>query len=240
MISNFMKKYNIHETYKPFFEKHHEELKYHIKKIKKERFAPKEENIFRALEYNIDNIKVLILGKDPYFQPGAATGICFEVDGLNSWLKPFKQRSLQNMVRVIYNSYRGDILTFNEIRDQIRNENFNIVPPNKLFTSWHNQGVLLLNSFLTVKIENGKNTSGSHKKYWGNFTENLLEYISKRNKNIDFFLWGNHAKSFLKCIDSKKIHISYHPAMAFGKKEEDFLFFKGFEKTKNKINWLGK
>lgn len=240
--NDFFNKYNIHSSYFDFFTKERINIiSKFINKLKEsEKFAPKEHSIFRAFENNLQDSKVLIMGKDPYFQPEAATGIAFEVNGLENWQSPFKQRSLQNIIRVIYQTYNGDKKKFSEIRKEIALNKFNLLPPNKLFQSWHNQGVILLNSFLTVKIENGKNTSGSHEKQWNNFTKELLTYISIKNPNINYFLWGAHSNSFSKNIVNGNIYSSNHPSMAFGKSKKDFLFFDGFMETKNIINWLGK
>ncbi len=237
---DFFNKYNIHSSYFDFFsEERINAIFTFINKIKNEEFSPKEYSIFRALENDLHNSKILIMGKDPYFQPGAATGIAFEVNGLTNWQIPFKQRSLQNIIRVIYKAYTGKEKKFSEIRKDLTLENFNLLPPNQLFYSWHTQGVILLNSFLTVKIDNGKNTSGSHEKQWNNFTKELLTYISLKNPNINYFLWGAHSNSFAKNIVNGNIYSSNHPSMAFGKSEKDFLFFDGFYKTKNIIDWTG-
>ncbi|OQY08270.1 MAG: hypothetical protein B6I28_04930 [Fusobacteriia bacterium 4572_132] len=239
--NDFFNKYNIHSSYFDFFTQERiNTISKFINKLKKSgNFAPKEHSIFRALENDLQNSKVLILGKDPYFQPGAATGIAFEVNGLNNWQSPFKQRSLQNIIRVIYQTYTDKKYIFSNIRKEIDSSYFEILPPNKLFQSWHNQDVILLNSFLTVKIENGKNTSGSHEKQWNNFTKELLTYISTKNPNINYFLWGAHSNSFAKNIINGNIYSSNHPSMAFGKSKKDFLFFNGFKETKNIVNWTG-
>lgn len=239
--NDFLDFFNIDKSYSDFFSD--KKIEYVLKVLneletKHENFAPKKENIFRALEKNVEFCKVLILGKDPYFQENAATGLAFEVNGLEDWDFPFPQRSLQNIIKNIYKSYEGELINFSEIRLKIKNGNFNILQPNQLFKSWHDQGVILLNSFLTVKIDNNKNNSGSHMKYWKFFIEELIQYISKKNININYFLWGNDAGKYEKFINNGNVFKSNHPALAFGKSPKDFLFFNGFFETKNIINWI--
>ncbi|BDU51526.1 uracil-DNA glycosylase [Haliovirga abyssi] len=239
--NDFLSFFYIDKSYSEFFSD--EKIQYVLEVLKKlesnsEKFAPKKENIFKALEKDIKFCKVLILGKDPYFQENAATGLAFEVNGLESWSSPFPQRSLQNIVKNIYKSYENQLINFSEIRLKIKSNDFQIMPPNKLFKSWHNQGVILLNSLLTVKVDNNKNYSGSHMKYWKSFVEELIQYISKKNPNLSYFLWGNDAGKYEKFITNGTIFKSNHPALAFGKSPKDFLFFNGFFETKNIINWI--
>ena len=117
--------------------------------------------------------------------------------------------------------------------------NFNILPPKILFKNWQAQGVLLLNSYLTVEASDGENTGTTHKEYWEDFSKELLKFISNKNKNIIYFLWGAHAQKYEKYISTGITYKCNHPAMAFGKTEKDFLNFQGFEKTKNLIHWCG-
>ena len=237
---NFMNKYEINMEYFDFFnEKTVNLLKTNIKKIKVKKFYPEEKNIFSALSTPISGIKVAILGQDPYFHEGAATGLAFEVGTLFSFTEPFPQRSLQNIIRVIYKSYCDDLKLFSKIRDEISYSEFKILPPDTLFKSWKTQGVLLLNSYLTVESLSGENSGTSHKEYWDEFSKELISYISEKNKNIIYFLWGAHAQKYEKFITGGTVYKCNHPAMAFGKTEKDFLLFQGFEKTKNLIQWKG-
>lgn len=240
MKNNFIEKYGIHIEYEGFFTpKKILEIETNLIKIREKKFSPKEENIFAALTHPISKLKVAILGQDPYFQENAATGLAFEVGTLNSFTAPFPQRSLQNIIRVIYSSYQGKIKKFSEIKDSIISSDFNILPPDKLFKSWNNQGVLLLNSYLSVEFSEGSNTGTTHKELWEKFSKELIFYISSKNNNITYFLWGAHAQKYEKYIFKGTVYKCNHPAMAFGKTENDFLFFQGFEKTKNIINWCG-
>ena len=155
----FLKKYGINSEYSDFFcDPTIREVSEKIEKISKTAFAPAEKDIFKAFSTPLSEAKVVIIGQDPYFQAGAATGLAFEVGNIGSWKEPFKQRSLQNIVRNIYESYTGERKNFSVIRDEIEKELFKIAEPSQIFKLWQKQGVMLLNSYLTVKIDNDSNT----------------------------------------------------------------------------------
>jgi uracil-DNA glycosylase len=122
---------------------------------------------------HLDQVKVVILGQDPYHQKDQAMGLSFSVP------KDIKiPPSLVNIYK------------------ELKNE-FNIkIPDHGDLTSWSNQGVLLLNTALTVR----EHCANSHSKFWQPFTNNLIKYLSDQG-NIIFILWGNHAKEKKKFID---------------------------------------
>ena len=151
--------------------------------------CPKKENIFKAFEKtNFTNLKIVILGQDPYHGPEQAHGLSFSVRD------PIKMPpSLRNI--------------FKEL-----NNDLNISPPKTgNLETWARQGVLLLNSCLTV--EKGK--PGSHRgKGWESFTDFVLKTISINKKNVVFILWGNYAREKTKLIN-KSDHLiieSAHPS----------------------------
>ena len=157
---------------------------------------PKWENIFRAFDLTpFDTVKVVILGQDPYHTPGAAMGMCFSVpDGSK------KQPSLANI--------------FKELATDV-----DITRTQTDLTSWAEQGVLLINSVLTV--ENGK--PASHQgKWWEIFTDEVIRTLSDKREHLVFILWGNYAISKQSLIDSTKhcIFTSPHPS--------PFSAYKGF------------
>lgn len=150
-------------------------------------FPPKE-HIFRCFNYfNFDELKVVILGQDPYINVGEAMGLCFSVND-NVKTPP----SLKNIFKELNTEY-------NKTRNSSNLE------------QWAKQGVLLLNTALSVR----QYSSNSHKKEWIQFTNKIIEYISKNSKNrIIFVLWGNNAKMKGEFIDKTK-HIileSGHPS----------------------------
>jgi uracil-DNA glycosylase len=230
----------IHNSWNDFLSK---EIIENIKNIENEieniDFTPKSENILRFLKNDLQSIKIIILGQDPYPEKGRATGRSFEVGDLNSWQDKFKQISLKNIIRLIHKSYKNienysDIKSYTNIKKDIVSGEFKILQPDEIFKSWENQGVLLLNKSLTCEV--GK--PGSHRNLWNDFSKELISYISSKN-NIHWFLWGNDAISNEKYIQNGTLHKSKHPMMCSEKYENDFLKSMCFIKTKNLINWLG-
>lgn len=161
------------EFEKPYFET--------LTQFVKEEYAknpvyPEGKNIFRAFELcPFDEVKVVILGQDPYHGKGQANGLCFSVnDGVA--LPP----SLQNM----YKEIAADLGTPQLSKGSLDN--------------WARQGVLLLNATLTVRA----NQAGSHqKKGWEQFTDAVVAAISHHKKNVVFILWGRYAQEKGKIID---------------------------------------
>ncbi len=149
---------------------------------------PKSENIFRAFSYNnIEQIKVVIIGQDCYHGENQAIGLCFGVNN-NTTIPP----SLRNIAKEIKNDI-GEDLT------------------NTSLETWAKQGVLLLNSALTVH----KNLPGSHLKIWQLYTDKIIKELSLINNNTVFLLWGNYAKQKKKIINKEGEHYileSSHPS----------------------------
>ena len=125
-----------------------------------------------------DKVKVVILGQDPYHEPGQAHGLCFSVnDGV-----PFPP-SLQNI--------------FKEIHDDIGTP----VPMSGDLTRWANQGVLLLNATLTVRAHQ----AGSHQnKGWEQFTDAVIHRLAQERENLVFILWGSYAQRKGEFIDRSR------------------------------------
>jgi len=150
---------------------------------------PSRENIFRALELTpINKAKVVILGQDPYHGEGQANGLAFSV---NKGIKI--PPSLKNI--------------FKELKEDMGCE----IPNHGDLTKWAKEGVLLLNSILTVE----KDKPGSHRKIgWEEYTNSIIKEISEKREHIVFILWGKYAESKKELIDEKKhmIIISPHPS----------------------------
>ena len=234
----FMEKYNIHEDYYDFFTVEKvTAINSFIKcmEIRKIEYIPKNEYIFKALRSSISSRKVCILSNEPYSQGEIATGLAFEVKD-TSWVNHEINISLKNILKLLYKTYAGKMEDIEKIRKEISHNEFNILPPNELFKSWEKQGVLLLNSSLTAIEEK----TGEHNKFWHPFTRDLIEYISTKNKNMVYLLWGKDAEQFEKNILNGEIIKSNHPAKGgHSEGEKDFLKGDFFEKTKDIINWLG-
>lgn len=238
IIDNFMNKYNIDESYRDFFNiEKVSNIQNFINNLNFEskEYTPSEEKIFRAFEMRVEDIKVCILGKDPYFQKGVATGLAFEVNK-DSWNDESINTSLKNILKLIYKTYTGEIKDINYIRKMIENNKFKILAPSLLFENWMKQGVLLLNSSLTTLV----GSSGMHHKFWTPIIKELIEYISSKNNDITYLLWGNDAIIFEKNILNGNIVKHNHPAIV-GKLDNpnDFMNGKSFENTKNIVNWKG-
>lgn len=150
---------------------------------------PEKKNIYNAFKYTpFDKIKVVIIGQDPYIKEGQAHGLAFSVpEGIN------RPPTLINIIK--------------EVMDDLNYRYSNI----KDLTSWAQQGVLLLNSVLTVRA----GESGSHaNKGWEKFTDAIIEKISWHHTGIVFILWGQYAQKKGIIIDEKKHFIlkGAHPS----------------------------
>jgi uracil-DNA glycosylase len=150
---------------------------------------PHSKNIFKAFEYTpLDKVKVVILGQDPYHGPSQAHGLCFSVPE-NVGIPP----SLLNI--------------YKELQDDL------VIPPAKhgCLVSWAKQGVLLLNSVLTVE----QGLAASHQgKGWETFTDKVIALLNEQPQPIAFVLWGAYAQRKGQVIDPKRHLViqSVHPS----------------------------
>lgn len=239
MNLTFLKNITIHSDWNGFLTEENKQLLQRIETaIGGGEFTPPANCVLRFMEMPLSAIKVVILGQDPYPQPGVATGRAFEVGTLQSWNDPFKNISLKNILRTLYKAYFGEALKYSEIKTRFDNE-FPVLQPQQLFKHWEKQGVLLLNTSFTVEPGN----PGSHKHYWEVFTQKLLHFINEQQSEITWFLWGNHAKEATKGIEIKNTIVSQHPMMCYDKpgRDTDFLFGKinCFSAFIPEIDWTG-
>ncbi|MFZ4403927.1 MAG: uracil-DNA glycosylase [Pseudobdellovibrionaceae bacterium] len=168
---------------------------------------PKAEDYFAALNHTpFEKVKAVIVGQDPYHGPGQAHGLCFSVkDGVK--LPP----SLQNIFL------------------ELKNDTGCAMPSSGNLTRWAEQGVLLLNSVLTV--ESGK--AASHQgKGWEIFTDSVIAILNEQKENLVFVLWGAYAQKKAAFVDRKKHLVieAVHPS--------PLSVYRGFFGTKpfSKIN----
>ncbi len=197
-------------------------------------YTPECSKVLRFAGCDLENVKVVILGQDPYPQPGAATGRSFEVASMKSWTEPIRQTSLRNILRAIYAVYNAPS-TYTQIRDKIKSGDFSILPPNELFDDLEAQGVLFLNTYLTCRC----GAPLSHKALWQPVADALIRYISDHRSGICWFLWGNDAKRYASLITSGRIYASRHPMMC-GSYKDDFLKNPCFRETADIIDWRGR
>ncbi len=176
---------------------------------------PPGNKIFAAFEHTpFDDVKVVILGQDPYHGEKQANGLCFSVsDGIK------QPPSLVNI--------------FKEIESDLGLK----MSDSGNLEKWAKQGVLLLNATLTVRA----NQAGSHQnKGWELFTDNVIRTLSENKKELVFILWGSYAQAKAKIIDLSKHHIlkSVHPSPL--SVYRGFYGCKHFSKTNEILKSLGK
>jgi len=176
---------------------------------------PPGKKIFEAFNRcTFDNLKVVIIGQDPYHGVGQANGLCFSVhDGVP--MPP----SLVNI--------------FKEIKDDIGKE----VPATGNLERWADQGVLLLNATLTVRAH----TPGSHQnKGWEEFTDSVIRKVSEEKEHIVFLLWGAYAQRKGQIIDSSKHLVLQSPHPSPFAANRGFFGCKHFSKANAYLETQGR
>jgi uracil-DNA glycosylase len=185
----------IHNDWAPYLEQEFEKpyylqlRRFLVDEYNSQSVYPEKQDIFNALHFTAySEVKVVILGQDPYHGRGQAHGLSFSVKpGIPT------PPSLQNM--------------FQELKSDLGCS----IPNHGHLTKWAEQGVLLLNTVLTVRAD----TPNSHKgKGWEAFTDKVIQTLNEREQPVVFILWGSHARSKLKLIDSGRHRIiqSPHPS----------------------------
>ncbi|WP_258105126.1 uracil-DNA glycosylase [Marinoscillum sp. MHG1-6] len=167
---------------------------------------PPGSQIFRAFDFcPLEEVKVVIIGQDPYHGPGQANGLCFSVaEGVP--MPP----SLLNI--------------FKELKTDLNKD----IPPHGSLEKWAKQGVLLLNATLTVKARQ----AGSHqKKGWENFTDAVISKLASERSGLVFILWGAYAQRKGEMIDPNRHYVikSAHPSPFAA--HRGFFGSKPFSKT---------
>ena len=149
---------------------------------------PPREQVFSAFACNLNDVRVIVIGQDPYHGPGQANGLAFSVHpGVT--IPP----SLRNI--------------FKEIHDDVGAP----IPNSGDLTRWTKQGVLLLNNTLTVEAHQ----AGSHRGHgWETFTKHIIEYLNANSDHLVFILWGRDARSKKELIDTSRHLVieSAHPS----------------------------
>lgn len=171
--------------------------------------------IFNAFNKTpFDKVKVVLIGQDPYHEPGQAHGLCFSVqDGVPH------PKSLINI--------------FKELHDDVGFE----IPVNGNLEKWTEQGVFLLNATLTVRAHE----ASSHQNHgWERFTDAAISKLSMQREGLVFLLWGNYAKQKEALIDTSKHYIlsTVHPSPLSA--HRGFFGCKHFSKTNELLRQMGK
>lgn len=228
MTQNFWQRFIDDEKEKEYFKKILCFLESEEKDAQKNsQIFPSKENIFKSFELTpFENLKVVILGQDPYHGAGEAVGLSFSVP-TNIKIPP----SLKNIFK--------EIISDLQISNNRTSSNFS----HGDLSGWATQGVLLLNTTLTVE----KDKPASHAKIgWHNFTDEVIKKISEEKEHVVFLLWGKHAQEKINLIDASKHLILAAPHPSPFSCHTGFFGCKHFSKTnqylhktgQTKINWL--
>ncbi len=217
MIGNSWDYYLEEEYDKEYFK---ELLNYVSLEYKNKVIYPKKNEIFNAFRYtDFDNVKVVILGQDPYHGPNQAEGLSFSVS--NSVGKP---PSLQN----IFKELESDLgIPF---------------PKHNSLKPWAREGVLLLNAVLTVEEHNPTSHKG---KGWETFTDEVIKIINEKNTPVVFILWGSYARNKRDLITNKIHYVIESPHPSPYSANNGFFGSKPFSRTNKflkengieEINW---
>lgn len=168
---------------------------------------PSKENIFKAFELcHYEDLKVVILGQDPYHQPNQAQGLAFST--------PKEIKNPPSMVNIL-KEIESDLDKISQCSDGD-------------LTPWARQGVLLINTILTVTDSQPKS---HHNLGWEIFTDNIISHISQHKQNVVFLLWGAPAIAKKKLIDKSKHYILSAPHPSPLSAYRGFFGCKHFSKT---------
>ena len=201
------------EKQKDYFKKLKEEID---KRYENSRVFPEKKNIFKAFSLSkIEDLKVVILGQDPYHGFGQAQGLSFST--------PKEIKNPPSMMNIL-----------KEIKDDLQKDS---VCTDGDLTPWAKDGVLLLNTILTVEESLPKS---HHNLGWEIFTDNIIKYINDNCDGVVFLLWGSPAISKSKLIDKNRHHIlsASHPSPLSSYR--GFFGCKHFSKTNEILKKLGR
>ncbi|ELR22035.1 uracilDNA glycosylase [Acanthamoeba castellanii str. Neff] len=200
------------EFEKPYFKKI---LQFVEGEKKKTMVHPPDHEVLNAFNYTpFDQVKVVIIGQDPYMRQGQAHGVCFSVK---------KGVKIPPSLKTIYNELSTDIKGFK-------------APNHGYLEKWARQGVLMINATLTVN--EGK--ANSHEKCgWQTFTDRVLALVNEKKEGVVFLLWGGFAIKKAKDVNKKRHHVleAAHPSPLAGGK---FLGCKHFSKCNELLEQMGK
>lgn len=210
-LDSSWKKHLLSEFQKPYMQSLRQFL---VQEVKAKKIYPAPSEYFAAFNRTpFEKVKVVILGQDPYHGEGQAHGLCFSVrPGVD--IPP----SLQN----IFKELEAD-LDFKK-------------PDHGFLIEWAEQGVLLLNSTLTVQAAN----AGSHqKKGWEEFTDAAIRFLNEERSHIVFLLWGSYAQKKGEFIDRKKHFVLEAPHPSPLSAHRGFLGCRHFSKTNKYLSAAG-
>ncbi len=201
------------EKQKDYFKKLKDEID---KRYENSRVFPEKKNIFKAFSLSkIEDLKVVILGQDPYHGFGQAQGLSFST--------PKEIKNPPSMMNIL-----------KEIKDDLQKDS---VCTDGDLTPWAKDGVLLLNTILTVEESLPKS---HHNLGWEIFTDNIIKYINDNCDGVVFLLWGSPAISKSKLIDKNRHHILSAPHPSPLSSYRGIFGCKHFSKTNEILKKLGR
>lgn len=211
----------MHESWKPFLKSEFakpyfvELSRFLHEEYEKKTIFPPKKAVFRAFSTDLNKVKVVILGQDPYHTPGVADGLAFSISNGTNYMPP----SLLN----IYKEIDSDVGAH-------ANPSGSLIP-------WQKQGVLLLNNVLTVEAHK----AGSHRgRGWEEFTEAVILYLNAEKEGLVFILWGRDARAKKRLINGSRHLIleSAHPSPLSA--HNGFFGSKPFSKANEYLRGQGK
>lgn len=207
-------KEEFHESWHPVIDVYYKKLMKALKKEKGVIVYPKRENIFKVFKMDVEKIKVVLLGQDPYHGPNQATGLAFSCN--DEKIQP----SLRNIFKELQNEFPERDYDFNS---------------NNLSRWFEEEDIFLLNTALSVR----QGEPGSNIDLWRDFTNAVIKYISDYNENCVFLLLGKPAQSKSVFIDDKSRIVSgVHPSpLSASKGFFNSGIFKRVEELVGEINW---
>lgn len=187
---------------------------------------PSPQNVFRSFnETRLADLKVVLIGQDPYPTPGNACGLCFAIEksGVDMFGNPLPRKVPASLVNIL--------------REMQSDLGLPAVPSPDVLLSWPSQGVLMLNTTMTVEA----GAPLSHSKIgWQKFTDHVISAISEHCSGVVFLLWGNFAIGKAALIDTSKHHIltAAHPSpLAGGRFFGSRPFSRANELLSSPIDW---
>lgn len=227
-----------HKSWKKFKEssKHFDKMLHFVEST--DNICPLKDKVFRFLDCDLDNVKCIILGMDPYpstyVKDGktlpVATGRAFEVANVYKFTDRYKQQSLSNIFKTLCYYKFGKKYSMEELRSDAMTSKITFLKTSDWFDEMEREGVIFLNATLTTIV--GK--SGAHIDKWTDFMNELIRYIDS-NVSCKWLIWGNVALNRVKgLVADKNIVYSCHPA---SRQNNNFVEDCCFKKVKD-INWF--
>lgn len=194
--------------------------------------------------FSVPDVKVVLVGQDPYFNAGEATGFAFEVGGITHWkcllsMPSEAVPSLKRILRKLHMDYTGaeQPASLEEVAAAADDGSFPILPPNELFGYWADCGVLLLNRRLTTRL----GRPFAHRAVWSKPARLIKKYLRRKWPEAVWFLWGDDAQKMGADVPADRKWLASHPSPRNIPYADSRHFINSycFACTWNEIDWLG-